>query len=92
LALNVRTLYHNLLNIDPQGDLPQILALLRLFDQGPAATVAASYHRVAGLNNDQLRKLLALQYSAGLLSKSRDDVMSADKDMQDKLAQFFVAQ
>lgn len=92
LQLNASILYHNLLNVDPQGDLAQTFALLRLFDKGPSATVAASHQRVAGLTNDQLRKLLALQYSSKLQGKSREESMLADKDMQAGLSQFSVVQ
>jgi len=88
LQLNTSILYHNLLNIDPAGNLPQTFALLRLFGQGPSATTAATHQRVAGLTNGQLRKLLVLQFSARLQSKNRDEVMAADTELQERLTQF----
>lgn len=87
LQINADVLYHNLLNIAADADLPRTFEFLHLFHEGPNVLVALAWKGGLKLGYEELRTLIELCYSDSKESADEERAARAEKDMQENLAQ-----
>ena len=87
MQLNTRILYHNLLNIGPDADMPRALAYFKLFDQGPKAIIKAAETATGNkrYTNEQYTRLLQWWYSDVSEGSDQVEVMKARKSLDDDI-------
>ncbi len=87
MQLNARVLYHNLLNIEPEGDLPRSFAYFRWFDKGPEAIILAAKRGELVFTYEELKVLVELCYSEAVESRDEDEAKKGKNSLDDGLLQ-----
>ena len=80
-------LYHNLINMEAQADLPKTFEFFRLFDEGPNAIVAHAWKGKLSLTHEQLKAIIELWHSEDLDRGDQSKASRAEKVMGEHLTQ-----
>ena len=86
LQLNLRVLYHNLLNLEEDAEFPRARRFLRAFDKGGEGVLELAKNK-KGFSAEELRALMRLIYSVGVENSDATKSSAARRALDARLAQ-----